>query len=204
MRCFLFAVAVRVGVAGRGWQAEALRLGQRVRPGRGWKHLPGSPDPWNQNHPRGRSVAQSTRHVLEGFSQRRGWPGGGRTRGRAVWAKGRVWPLPRAERPVPRRGAARGSQRLGQLRRAVSLQGQDVRPAAGHLPGHRGQNPGRGPQPGHGLLGEPPAAAPRPHGTGQVSTARPCRDRGPGGAWGARPPAASAPDSRGQQTPRRP
>lgn len=113
-----------------------------------------------------------------------------RTRGRTVWAKGRVWPVPRAERPVPRRGAARGGQRLRQLRRAVGLQGQDVWPAAGHLPGHRGQNPGRGPQPGHGLLGEPPAAAPRPHGTGQVSTARSCRDRGPG--WGSGGPAPSS------------
>ncbi|PNI25104.1 CACTIN isoform 9, partial [Pan troglodytes] len=42
--------------------------------------------------------------------------------------------------------------------------------ASGKGPGHRGQNPCWWPQPGHGLLGEPPAAASCPHGAGPVST----------------------------------
>lgn len=66
------------------------------------------------------------------------------------------------------RGASGRRQRLGQLRCAVCVQGEDVQPAASSVPGHREQDPGGRTQPGHRVLGEPTAAAEGLHGSGQV------------------------------------
>lgn len=77
-------------------------------------------------------------------------------------------PSPTSSHPRPTAGERRGGQRLSCSGRSQSSRGRHTASCRSFSKASRARS-GWGPQPGHGLLGEPAATAAGPHGTCQVS-----------------------------------